>query len=689
MATRRDFLKTGVLAGSGLYLTSKFGIIQRVYAQAVSGGSLDPLGIPRFVSPLFIPPAMPPTNSTRTLDYYEIASRQFKQQVLPTGFPKTSVWGYGSINHSGTFHSPAPTFEARHRRASRVKWINQLVDANGKFRPHLLPIDQTLHWANPPGGLAGRDSHGTDPTRYLGPVPLISHLHGGHTVDDSDGYPEAWYLPVADNIPSGYASRGTWYDFFRAKAARRLPNPWEPGTATFDYFNDQAATTMWAHDHTLGMTRANVHAGLAAFYLLRGGGLDDLVARLLPGPAPAVGDSPNTSYFEIPIVIQDRSFNADGSLFFPGDRAFFEGVPTDQLQIPFIPSHAIDGRPSDVSPIWNPEFFGNAMMVNGGTWPFLNVEQRRYRFRLLNGCNARTLMLKLDRDGLPFWQIGSDGGFLAQPARLTQLLMGPAERADIIVDFSHVPAGTTITLLNVGPDSPFGGGVPGADFPPADPQTTGAVMQFRVGPSRSVDISLQPELLAPLFFGTTALASATVAQRQVSLNELESATVNVVANPDGTFVVPIMEVPAGSPNAVPFGPTIGLLGVVNADGSGDPRSWMDPLTENPNLGTEIWEIRNFTADAHPIHIHQTQFHVVDRAPFDPINPGLPPGPARPPEPWETGGKDTVIAYPGEITRLKATFDLVGQYVWHCHILDHEDHDMMRPMAIGKPQKPNP
>jgi bilirubin oxidase len=428
-----------------------------------------------------------------------------------------------------------------------------------------------------------------------------------------------------------------------------------------------------------------VHAGLAAFYLLRGDALDTSLRGLLPGPAPGVGDSPSANYYEIPIVIQDRSFNADGSLFFPSDRAFFEGVSTGDLQIPFIPNNTCDGRPSDVSPIWNPEYFGNTMMVNGNTWPFLNVEQRRYRFRFLNGCNARTLLLKLDRDGLPLWQIGSDGGFLASPAPLTQLLMAPAERADIIVDFTRVPAGTTITLLNIGPDSPFGGGVSGVDYPPADPQTTGAVMQFRVQSAKSVDRSARPDTLNL----TSAAPQAAVGKlRRVSLNELDSSTVNVVGNPDGTFAVPIRQAPCGDPNAVPFGPSIGLLGTVNKDGTGNPLAWMDPLSENPSVGTELWEIRNFTADAHPIHIHQTQFRVLDRAPFDPENPSAPPGPARGPEAWETGAKDTVIAYPGEITRLVARFDLNGQYVWHCHILDHEDHDMMRPMAIGKPQNPN-
>src|SRR4051812_5477996 len=673
MATRRDFLKTGAIGGSGLFLASKFGFIERAFTQAVPGGSLDPYSIQRFVTRLYVPPAMPPTSTAAGVDYYEIAARQFTQQVLPAGLPATTMWGYGSVNHTGTFHSPAPTFEARVGRVTRVKWTNGLVNGSGKYRPHLLPIDQTLHWANPPGP---RDGMGMSPTPYTGPVPLVAHLHGGHTFDDSDGYPEAWYLPTANDIPAGYATEGTWYKFFRNKAAARNKIAWAAGTATYDYSNDQSAATMWLHDHTLGLTRANVYAGLAAFYLLRGDSADTSLAALLPD-----------RNHEIPILIQDRSFNGDGSLFFPGDRAFFEGVSKSDLQVPFIPSKACNGQPSDVSPIWNPEFFGNTMMVNGSTWPFADVEQRRYRLRFLNGCNARTLLLTLDRANLPIWQIGSDGGFLPRAARLTQLLMAPAGRADVIIDFTSVPVGTTITLQNIGPDSPFGGGLPNIDYPPSDPMTTGGVMQFRVRASQSVDRSTAPERLPMLTTLGPAAVPAAAKLRQVSLNELDSSAVNVAANPDGTFQVPIREA-CGDPNAVPFGPTIGLLGTVNADGSGNPLAWMDPVSETPALGSEIWEIRNFTADAHPIHIHQTQFRVLDRAPFDPENPSVPPGPARPPEPWETGAKDTVVAYPGEITRLVAKFDLKGQYVWHCHILDHEDHDMMRPMVIGKPQDPN-
>jgi bilirubin oxidase len=152
---------------------------------------------------------------------------------------------------------------------------------------------------------------------------------------------------------------------------------WEPGTAVFQYPNQQRPTALWYHDHVLGMTRLNVYAGPAGFYLLRGGN-QDLPAGVLPGPAPALNDAPGTKHYEIPLAIQDRTFNTDGSLFYPDNRAFFEGLPKEDLQIPFHPDPACDGETSDVAPIWNPEFFGNTILVNGRTWPYLEVEQRRY-----------------------------------------------------------------------------------------------------------------------------------------------------------------------------------------------------------------------------------------------------------------------------------------------------------------------
>jgi len=681
MTTRRKFLTLGAAAGPGVYLTTKFGGWPRVFAQ-IPGGTLRPDVIPKFVMPLVIPPAMPLAGSSLTTDHYTIAVRQFTQRILPVPYRRTPVWGYGSLTDTRTFNYPSYTIEASANRRVDVTWVNQLVDNDGRYLPHLLPVDQTLHWANPPGGLTGRDMHGTDPRPYRGPVPIVTHVHGGHTTDESDGYPEAWYLPAANNIPTDFATTGTWYQYFRAKFGAVWGGDWQPGSATFAYANDQRAATLWYHDHTLGMTRVNVYAGPAGFYLIRGGS-SDLPPGVLPGPAPALGDPPGLSYYEIPIAIQDRSFNADGSLFYPDNRAFFEGLQTGQLQIPFIPQFGCTG-PSDVSPIWNPEFFGNTIVVNGRTWPYLEVEQRRYRFRFLNGCDSRFLILKLSRTGLPFWQIGADGGFLPAPERLDQLLMAPAERADAIVDFTNVPVGTEIVLLNLGPDEPFGGGVPDDDFDTSDPSTTGMVMQFRVVSARSVDISTPPEALAlPL---EPALPPATVT-RQVSLNEAESETVLVDGQPGHghghrTHQPSNLKLACDDPSAMPFGPTMALLGTLTPNGEGSPLRWMDTITENPAQGaTEVWEIHNFTEDAHPIHIHEVQFEVVGREDAT--------GVVRPPETWETGTKDTVISYPGEITRVKATFDRAGQFVWHCHILEHEDNEMMRPYSVGPTQNPTP
>jgi spore coat protein A len=638
---------------------------------------LDPAGIPKFVQPLVIPPAMPRTNKVKqkgakNIEYYEIAVRQFQQQILPAGYPMTTVWSYGSINHPGSFNYPAFTIEAKYNKPVRVKWINDLLDAAGNYLPHILPVDQTLHWANPPGGTMGRDMRGDDPAPYTGPVPIITHVHGAHVYEESDGYPEAWYLPAANNIPAGYATGGSVYDTFNGEyQARYGDTAWLPGTAVFHYPNLQRATTLWYHDHTLGMTRVNVYAGPAGFYIIRGGNSDAVVGTL-PGPAPALGDPPGMIYYEIPIVIQDRSFNADGSLFYPDNRAFFEGLLPAQLQIPFIPDPACDGLISDVSAIWQPEFFGNTMVVNGNTWPFLDVEQRRYRFRFLNGCNSRFLILRFSDPLVQVWQIGAEGGFLPAPLDINlvnagQLLIGPAERADVIVDFTNVPIGTAVTLLNIGPDEPFGGGVPGVDFDPADPATTGQVMAFNVIAAVSPDLSTPPaQLILPPI---VPLAAATNT-RQISLNEEESQTVRVITDAAGNVVLACDDA-----NALPFGPTSALLGTLNPDGTGNPLKWMDPITENPAVGaTEIWEIHNFTMDAHPIHLHLVMFQVVDRQPFG----GVP----RLPEAWETGFKDTVIAYPDEITRVKATFDYAGLYVWHCHIIEHEDNEMMRPYRVG-------
>ncbi len=641
---RRQFLKVGLAAGAGLFAPAHWHIARRAWEQMTN--PLDPISIPKFVEPLIIPPVMQPADQQDgdgTVKY-EIAARQFEQQVLPTGMPKTTVWGYGKTGDAASFNFPAFTVETRTDQVVRVAWANQLVDDpdsdSPQYLPHLLPVDTGMHWANPAGLMEMR---GETSERYYGPVPLVTHTHGAHVQAHSDGFPEAWWMPAAANIPEGYRTQGSHYATTQEAA---------PGTAVFEYPNGQRATTLWYHDHALGITRLNVYAGLAGFWIVRDDAEDSMN---LPGPAPRLDDPPDTKYYEIPIVIQDRSFNEDGSLFYPDSRAFF-----DEYAGPYFPE-------TPVASIWNPEFFGGAIVVNGRTWPYLEVEPRLYRFRLVNGTNSRFLVLKFDT-ALPFHQIGTEGGLLPdQPVVLDQLLMGPAERADVIVDFSAFAPGDEIMLLNVGPDEPFGG-FPIEPDVLANPDTTGQVMLFKV-----VDLTdngnpgVIPASLPPIERLTTDLP-----ERQLTLNE---------------EVYPAAD--------IPYEAELGTAAL-------GPLSWGAEITETPKVGdVEIWMIANLTVDAHPIHVHLVQFQVVERVPFDAdafheaqreFLQGKKEGPApdpndfingdpRGPEPWEMGLKDTVIAYPAELTRIIARFDVAGLYVWHCHILEHEDNEMMRPFEV--------
>jgi FtsP/CotA-like multicopper oxidase with cupredoxin domain len=687
MFTRRTFLKYTGGTALTLYAFDRFGV--PIALAQIPGGSLDPHDIARFQTPLLIPPVMPRAArinrmAGKQVDYYEISVRQFAQQILPAGLPATMVWGYGALSARGNrglllHNAPSLTIEARWNTPVRVKWVNDLTDDAGNYLPHLLPVDPTLHWANPPGGLAGRDMRPTfasTPPPYTGPVPIVTHVHGAVGVgDESDGYTEAWYLPAAGNIPADYAHEGTWYGFFAGKAEANFGEAWGPGFATFQYPNLNRASTLWYHDHTLGMTRLNVYAGPAGFYLVRGGPAGDAAVSdtrsgmpaLLPGPAPRENDKfpPNKTYYEIPLAIQDRSFNADGSLFYPDSRAFF-----DEIAGPFIPD-------SDIAPAWNPEFFGNTLMVNGNTWPFHAVEQVRYRLRVLNGCQSRFLILDFGNiPGVQVWQIGNEGGFLATPVNLSadhanRLLMGLAERADLIVDFSQVPVGNYV-LGNVGPDEPFGGGEPDGDFDIADPASTGQVMEFRVVPAVAADPSTPPQFLQ--LPAITPLPAASVTRRLVLIEEMSAFFADA--------------------------PAEALLGTLADDPAEAPAQWskhlwMDPVTENPAVGaTEVWELYNATGDAHPMHIHEVVFEVIDRQDIlvdedgqqVQLAPGSVPIPA---EPWESGFKDTVIVYPGQVTRLRAQFNSPGQFVWHCHIVEHEDNEMMRPLRIGPLQPGQP
>ena len=582
---------------------------------APAAAQLDPTTIPKYVTPLFVPPTMPNAGTVdNTVDYYEIAQRQFVQQVLPAvngvcsvdPCPPTTVWGFGAINTPASFHWPSYTIEAAVNRRLRVKWINQLMTDNttGNFLPHLFAadVDQGLHWANPPAincvsGDNTTDCATTNPGDYLGPVPMVVHLHGSHVYPDSDGFPEAWFLPAANNIPAGYATVGSDYNQFKGEFAIRYPNApaWTAGNALFQYRNDQRATTLWFHDHTLGITRLNIYAGPAGFYLLRGGA-DDVAAGVLPAGA-----------FEVPLMLQLRSFQDNGALDFANLGDF------------------------------------DAFVVNGNTWPFLNVEQRRYRFRLLNADNGEPfdLGLSLTPGGAPIanaiWQIGADGGFLPEPVQVTSIPLHIAERADVIIDFSNFSLGANVYLVN-------GNGTNG---------TTDEVLEFRVGAATSADTTTPPaSLVLP---ARTPLGPADVV-RKVSVN-------------DGVL--------AGK-----------QLGTVADNGAAVPLLWSDNVTEAPQFGdTEIWQIHNFDGGDHPIHIHMVQFEILGRRPLgSPDNT-----PLTPPGPGETGTKDTVFVDGDVIVHVKALFDIGGRFVWHCHILEHEDDEMMRPYDVvgGPPVGPEP
>lgn len=708
-------------------------------AAAVPGGTLDPTSIPKYVTPLVIPPVMPQNSSGG----YDIAVRQFQQQILPAGFPSTTVWSYGreedevpslAPSASSTFNYPAFTIEAIKDERITINWINDLVDDEGNYLPHLVPIDQTLHWANPMQdcrmGAPRTDCRGSSQDLYTGPVPIVTHVHGAHTTPESDGYPEAWYLPVANDLPAGISTEGSLYSDSNGGA---------PGTgsALYEYTNDQPSATLWYHDHSLGMTRANVYAGPAGFYLIReaDGGETYLKRGTLPGPAPALDNSGNPEDVnglthhsvrgkirEIPIVIQGRSFNEDGSLFYPDNRAFFEGVDVEQLQVPFIGD--ANGAEVDISPTWNPEAFFNTMVVNGGTWPKLHVAPALYRFRLLNGTNSRFLNLALfevDREGnhireIPFFQIGSDQSLLQHPVKIRTgfktiakklkhplrendrkekradhpteaLLMGPAERMDVIVDFRGMSSNTYIRMVNTAPDAPFGG------FPdvPADYETTGQIMVFEVKsklngmsptdpagatPATSpwkLKVKNKPKILKA--------KKKHVTKRRLALLEEESTDICATEDPAGNILrLEGISVGAGfaadceAAGGFPFGPKAAVLGNISKNGEASVQLWSDPIHQQPGLNSiEDWELWNLSADAHPIHLHLVKFWVTERRVIG--------GKKEKPELNERGWKDTVVVYPGEITKVRAKFDIPGLYVWHCHILEHEDNEMMVPFCV--------
>ncbi len=552
MSSRRQFLKAGTLTVGGFIIPWRQGM-----AKINTSPPLNPDDIPKFTDPLPIPVTLKPIGETKNSTAYKATMSEFQQQVLPTGFPTTTVWGF-----EGSF--PGPTIEARKDKPVAIKWVNELPMS------HILPIDTTLH--------------GTD--KGEPEVRTVVHLHGAHTKPQFDGYPEDWYT---SNDKKNFA--------------------------VYNYKNDQEPAALWYHDHAMGNTRLNVYAGLAGLYNIR----DDIEDALnLPS-----GD------YEVPIVIQDRLFTEDGSLFYPSTSP-----------IPTAPTPSII-----------PVLFGNVTVVNGKTWPYFEVEPRKYRFRVLNGSNSRPYRLRLVPDNAPatslsFHQIGTDGGLLANPVPVGNVMNGkpvgpqvtvaPAERADIIVDFSSFAAGEVVTMKNLGIN----------DFPSS--KFVQSIMQFRVVASSGVDSSDMPAALRPVPRLDPADAVKT---RNLTLDLTKDS----------------------------YGRPKFLL---------NKARWMDPITETPRLNTtEIWNFVNMTPNGHPMHVHLVTFGVLSRRKFDvahyrdtgEIKYLSPPEKMLPPN--ENGMRDMVRVPAGTVVQIIAHFDVPGRFVWHCHFLDHEDHEMMRPYEV--------
>jgi spore coat protein A len=545
----------------------------------------------KWMDPLPIPPIATPGADALYpgADYYEITmtqhAHQFHSQLLPA-----TVRTYGENGQAGVYLGP--TIVATTGKPVVIKYINLLP--TNSF-PLQASIDPTILGGDLPTGRA------------------VPHLHGGPTAAEYDGTPDQWW--TADGI--------TGMDYV---------------TDTFTYTNEQPASLLWYHDHAMGITRHNPYLGLAAGYLLLDS-IDD--GATINGQKVPVAGGP----YHLPIIIQDKAFNANGTLFYP----------TVGLNA--------------VHPIWVPEFFADVPVINGKAYPFLNAEPRRYRLRLLNGSQARFYNLKFVTavGNLPFYVIGSEGGLLPAPVLKTSLLIAPGERFDAIVDFTGLAAGTIITLKNDA-KAPYPAGQGGACT---------QLLQIRVNlPLTSIDDTVPP------------------------------ASLVLPANP------PLTPTPGVPPRDVVMQENMDPVTMTPIEVLLNGRHFTDPVADFVKAGTtEVWQFINLTGDAHPMHTHLVQFQTLNRQAINLAGyttawnnylaglgakpnlnnflVGLPIAPA----PEETGLKDTVKSYPGQVTRIVATFNLpstsaldpvtgsYGKWVYHCHILEHEENDMMQPFEV--------
>ena len=683
MITRRDFLKLSAASATALYATTYGKYLLQAFAFSQSDHLM------KFVQPLRkvgsdIPMAAADTGFRGWwqpgVTHYTIDVAEFTDQLHPN-LPPTRLRGFGQ---NGNFKHLGGIVATKRDAPVQITFRNNLP-AN-----HILPIDRTIMGAD------------------MGDDRVDVHLHGGYVPWISDGGPQAWWRPNGEVGPS-----------FINNA---VLNPTaKPNEAEYYYPNNQGTRLQWYHDHVFGLTRLNAYAGIATAYVIYDDYELGLVANnALPGPL-----DPRTVY----LVFQDKIFVTGSTA--AQDPTWFDVMPNSREGDLWY-AHVYDtdryddlgpapeGPPPDPSCV--PEFFADTMLVNGTVYPYLEVEQRQYRFRLLNACQARFLNPRLvyaqgssfpastepkvTASGPGFIQIGTEGGFLPIPAMVSGknqplLLLAPAERADLIVDFRDVKAGSTLILYNDAP-GPYPMGDSRNDYYPDNPlvqsipgygPNTRTLLQIRVkARSGAADPPITlPGALTPTDSFLVTQTPGAPTPVPAGVNKYRYLTLNESFDAHGRLIQFLGTDQPVNPGAedLEFG-----------------RGYLDTPTEIVPAGsTEVWEIINLTGDTHPIHFHLANVQVLSRQSFkeDKYSGGVPTytGKAYAPDLNELGWKETVRMNPGEVTRVLMKFDLPvlpftvpasprlmndygitgAEYVWHCHILEHEEHDMMRPLAV--------
>ena len=688
--SRRALLKAGAVASAGLVVPTGW-LGAAAPAQAFSHSDR----LRKFIRPLRMPGTDIPIAQPDTViqpwwqpgvTHYTIGIRQFTDQLHPDLPNPTRLWGFGQ-GGAADFRHLGGIIAVKRGTPVQITFQNHLPDR------HVLPVDRTIMGTEFPDNRAD------------------VHLHGGLVPWTSDGGPFAWWDPNGHKGPS----------FLNNKVLRKgqvVP----ANEAEYYYPNAQGSRLVWYHDHSIGTTRLNAYAGIASAYIIYDDYELGLVAvNHLPGPL-----DPRTVY----MVFQDKVFVSEHierrdptwpSIMphsRPGDLWYAHEYDPDRWDLaPEQPA----GPPPNPSVV--PEFFGDTILVNGTAYPYLEVERRQYRLRMLNACQARFLNPRLvyakgvdDTEpsrvaGPAFVQLGTEGGFLPAPVYLngaspaepggptpSQLLLAPAERADLIVDFRDVPAGSTLILIADAP-APYPDGDAINDFYPGNSDTPASVpghgpntrtlLQIRVKSRKGAadaPISL-PARLTPTdpFVIAQRLGVPTPNPRHAGVRRL---TLNEGSDAHGRLIQFL-----GTDRPVNATPEFG-------------REYVDLPTEIVKAGSEeVWEIANLTGDTHPIHFHLVNVQVLSRQDFDDVGytggaPTLTGDPIAP-DPNELGWKETVRMNPGQVTRVWIRFDLPvvpftvpvsprlvddyglrgAEYVWHCHILDHEEHDMMRPLVV--------